>query len=85
MISQTPSHPDLTGQVAIVTGGASGIGLAIATAFAEQGCHLVLLDHKRALLSEAAERIDGALRRLAFNDEKGGATLCGARHHGRPH
>jgi NAD(P)-dependent dehydrogenase (short-subunit alcohol dehydrogenase family) len=59
MISQIPSYPDLTGQVAIVTGGASGIGLAIATAFAEQGCHLVLLDLERALLSEAAERIQG--------------------------
>ena len=57
MIGQIPSYPDLTGQVAIITGGAAGIGLAIASAFSEQGCHLVLIDVERGSLSEAAKRI----------------------------
>jgi 2-hydroxycyclohexanecarboxyl-CoA dehydrogenase len=35
---------DLKGNVALVTGGASGIGLATARAFAEEGCALVLWD-----------------------------------------
>ncbi len=35
---------DFTGQVVLVTGGAAGIGLAIATAFAARGARLALLD-----------------------------------------
>jgi len=35
---------DFTGKVALVTGGASGIGLAVAQAFAGRGARLVLLD-----------------------------------------
>jgi len=51
------SYPDLAGQVILVTGGAAGIGLAIASAFADQGCHLVLLDLNPAALSEAAKHL----------------------------
>ncbi len=35
---------DLTGKVAIVTGGASGLGEAIALGFAQAGCHVVVAD-----------------------------------------
>ncbi len=35
---------DFTGKVALVTGGASGIGLAVAQAFAGRGTRLILLD-----------------------------------------
>jgi sorbose reductase len=45
----TPQHPAsvfaqlrLTDRVAIITGAADGIGLAVASAYAEAGCHLAL-------------------------------------------
>ena len=37
-------HPDLAGQVAVVTGGARGLGLSMATALARQGMDVGLLD-----------------------------------------
>lgn len=37
----------LKGRVAIITGGAKGIGYGIAKKFAEHGCHLVLNVHRR--------------------------------------
>lgn len=42
-------HYDLTGQVAIVTGGGSGIGRAVALRFAREGCKVTVAD-----LNEAA-------------------------------
>jgi meso-butanediol dehydrogenase/(S,S)-butanediol dehydrogenase/diacetyl reductase len=44
----------LAGQVVAVTGGAQGIGLGIARAFAAAGCALVLVDVDAARLGEAA-------------------------------
>lgn len=38
------SYPDLVGKVAIVTGAAQNTGLAIATAFVEQGMNVVMTD-----------------------------------------
>ena len=35
---------DLTGKVAVVTGGASGIGKALAARFAAEGMHVVIAD-----------------------------------------
>jgi NAD(P)-dependent dehydrogenase (short-subunit alcohol dehydrogenase family) len=43
---------DVKGKVAVVTGGASGIGLALCTRFAREGAHVVLSD----LRQEACER-----------------------------
>ena len=52
------------GEVAVVTGAASGIGRALATRFAAAGLHVVLADVDEAGLAATAEACDG-----------GGATL----------
>ncbi|MGV0033422.1 MAG: SDR family NAD(P)-dependent oxidoreductase [Candidatus Azotimanducaceae bacterium WSBS_2022_MAG_OTU7] len=46
---------DFTGRTAVITGGASGIGLGMARAFASRGMQLVLADLDDGLLN-AAER-----------------------------
>jgi NAD(P)-dependent dehydrogenase (short-subunit alcohol dehydrogenase family) len=48
---------DFAGKVAIVTGAASGIGLELATVFAEQGMKVVLADIEPAALDAAVSRI----------------------------
>ena len=45
------------GQVAVVTGGASGIGFALAEAFARKGLSIVLADVQTDALAEAEQRI----------------------------
>jgi NAD(P)-dependent dehydrogenase (short-subunit alcohol dehydrogenase family) len=50
---------DLTGKVAVVTGGASGIGLALARRFAAEGARLVLADVEREALDAAAADLAG--------------------------
>jgi NAD(P)-dependent dehydrogenase (short-subunit alcohol dehydrogenase family) len=48
---------DFTGKVAVVTGAASGIGLALARRFASEGMQVVLADVEREPLDSAAEAI----------------------------
>ncbi len=50
----------IRGKTAFVTGGASGIGLALGRAFAETGMNVVLADIEAAALAEA---VDGLLAR----------------------
>ena len=47
----------LDGRAAIVTGAAQGIGLAIATRFAEEGARLVMVDRNADKLRAAADKI----------------------------
>ncbi len=55
-----PRVEQLQGRVAVVTGGASGIGLAMAERFAAAGMNLVLADVERPALERAAARFDPA-------------------------
>lgn len=52
MTARTSERQDLAGRRAIITGGASGIGLACAQEFAGRGAHVIIAD----LNAEAAER-----------------------------
>lgn len=54
------------GQVAVVTGGATGIGLALVDAFARKGLRVVIADVNLTALHNAVERL-----------AKGGATVIG--------
>lgn len=49
---------DLRDKVAVITGGASGIGLATARALAAEGCRIVLADVEQAALEKAAAGLD---------------------------
>jgi rhamnulose-1-phosphate aldolase/alcohol dehydrogenase len=53
---------ELGGQVAVVTGAASGIGRAIAARFLDEGAHVVLTDADGAAAREAAEALGKACR-----------------------
>jgi NAD(P)-dependent dehydrogenase (short-subunit alcohol dehydrogenase family) len=50
----------LPGQVAVITGGASGIGLAMAHRFAAEGMRIVLADIERPVLERAGEELTAA-------------------------
>jgi NAD(P)-dependent dehydrogenase (short-subunit alcohol dehydrogenase family) len=50
---------DLAGKVAVITGGASGIGLAAARALAREGVKLVLADVEERALAEATRSLEG--------------------------
>ena len=51
---------NLDGKVAVVTGGASGIGRAVATRFAEAGMRVVLADIQEDALDRAASELAAA-------------------------
>jgi NAD(P)-dependent dehydrogenase (short-subunit alcohol dehydrogenase family) len=52
-----PIYPDMQGKVALVTGGSSGIGLAVAGAFARQGAHVVIASRREATARAALKRL----------------------------
>src|SRR5262245_12431713 len=51
---------EFRGKVAVITGGASGIGLAFARRFGGEGCRLVLADVEAGALEEAVSRLKSA-------------------------
>ncbi|RXZ70135.1 3-hydroxybutyrate dehydrogenase [Agromyces albus] len=58
----------LTGRRAVVTGGASGIGLACAEALAAAGAEVTIADIEGAAAEAAAERIGGTAWRVDLGD-----------------
>ena len=56
---------DLDGRVAVITGAASGIGLAMAHAFGAEGMRLVLADIEAPALEAAVAELDDSIERLA--------------------
>ncbi len=52
------TYPDLVGQVAIVTGAATGIGLAVTSALLAQGCYVVAIDIDKIALVKSLKNID---------------------------
>ena len=51
---------DFSGRTAVITGGASGIGLGMARAFAGRGMQLVLADLDSVLLKKAEQEFSDA-------------------------
>jgi len=52
-----PIYPEMRGRLALVTGGSSGIGLATAKAFAQQGCRVVIASRHQSNGRAAAESL----------------------------
>ena len=55
----------LEGKVAVITGGNSGIGLATAKRFVEEGAHVVITGRREKELNEAAASIGGNVTTVA--------------------
>ena len=53
------TEQDLAGKRALVTGGASGIGLACVREFAARGAHVIVADHHVYLTESIAEEVGG--------------------------
>jgi len=55
----------LAGKVAVISGGNSGIGLAIAQRFVKEGAHVLIFGRRQAALDEAAARIGSSVIAIA--------------------
>lgn len=71
MITQHPQRPrDLAGKRAVITGGASGIGLACAREFAERGAHVIIADLNGEAASAAAAELGGEAWQVDLSDTR---------------
>lgn len=61
---------DLAGRRAIITGGASGIGLACAEEFAAHGAHVVIADLNGEAAQEVAQRLAGEAWQVDLSDTR---------------
>jgi NAD(P)-dependent dehydrogenase (short-subunit alcohol dehydrogenase family) len=74
---------DLTGRVAVVVGGTSGIGLAMAIGLAEAGAEVVATSRRQEQVDEAAAKIEAAGRKtLRLTSDVGNRESLQALHDG---
>jgi NAD(P)-dependent dehydrogenase (short-subunit alcohol dehydrogenase family) len=83
---------ELAGKTAFVTGAASGIGLGIATAFAQAGAKVMLCDVEEAALSAALEQlrltnvdVDGVKADVSVKAELAAAAQATTARYGKVH
>ncbi len=77
---KTARHFDLTGKVAVVTGGSRGLGFEMSKAFAEAGADVIVASRKLDGCQKAAAEIAAATRRkiLPFAFHAGDWAACDA-------
>ena len=85
---------EFVGKAAFVTGGASGIGLALGRAFAEAGCKVMLADIEKAALDATVASLSGLragntehrlrCRRFCFRRRRCGSEFFGLRQSPHP-
>ena len=68
------TYPSLAGKSVLITGGASGIGLAMAAAFAANGARLSLLDISAEGLARAGQELKSAHPQIAVETNCGSTT-----------
>ena len=82
-----PSGPRLAGRVAIVTGGASGIGLATARRFVAEGASVVVADRDEAALGQALAELgpsaSGEPTDVTVEADVERLVACAVERHGR--
>ena len=54
----------LEGKVALVTGGGTGIGKAIAKSLLEEGCKVIIVGRRKEKLDEAASELGGIINTI---------------------
>lgn len=73
-MGQQVTYPSLAGKSVLITGGASGLGLAFAQAFAANGANLTLLDINSEGLASASEELKSANPKIDIEIACGSTT-----------